>query len=640
MPAKVQKPKIVKQKEAIKGQRRQTKKALRRLKLHKVACFARATMMLSFMVLVAIAVTGVARAVTLEKIANDNGIPQVWQTGSVGNPDTITVPMTYFDQKMDDCPRHGQEHTDRQFEWFYCGYYTPSFQQGLVKDSLGDDGLPVPAYTSQEETSEAGVNYASQWVTGHDPVQESDNFYRWFHEVSGKSKEYDRTITFSKVSDNTYTYGGNNIFPLDDIRRDTDSVSRTDYTEDNHNFSFTAHTTIPIKVEMNGEERFDFSGDDDVWVFLNGELVLDLGGIHTAMTGNFTIAEDGTITSTVDGESVTTKNIGLKKGQVVNLDFFYAERCTSASNTKITITNMNWPIAAESEVEGEIIDNTLVEYTTSISNVDPENILYLTKIASYIEVEDDDGFLGLGSDSLEYTYTPDDDDSWQSVALTVPDNTDTAFTLTTPLTLGQAKTSTDTLYFKYYVRPTKNSGTITNTVSYLTQNKAGDTGITYDYTSTKFAELKDVTPATEVEDEPKDDETKKDDKKDDDNEKLSVTPEKSEVTTKTEKSKKTETTTKTKKTTETKTNKPTKTTTVAVNLPVDATLAEDNVDYGYLPPLGVIAYAPDTGLVTEAVSRFLGSSSFATVILSQVFVMITLAIFSISFAIYFPLRKF
>ena len=60
-------------------QKRMTKKALRELKLHKVACVARATLMLSFMVLVTIALTGAARALALEDIANQNGIPKTWQ---------------------------------------------------------------------------------------------------------------------------------------------------------------------------------------------------------------------------------------------------------------------------------------------------------------------------------------------------------------------------------------------------------------------------------------------------------------------------------------------------------------------------------------------------------------------------------
>lgn len=59
-----------------------------------------------------------------------------------------------------------------------CGLVTTEPQQGIVKSRLGQDGLPVPAYTSKDETIAAGVNELSQNVTGNDPVRTTDNFYR------------------------------------------------------------------------------------------------------------------------------------------------------------------------------------------------------------------------------------------------------------------------------------------------------------------------------------------------------------------------------------------------------------------------------------------------------------------------------
>jgi len=199
--------------------------------------------------------------------------------------------------------------------------------RGVVKSQLGVDGLP-------------------EYVTPNNPAEPSNftgkaNFDKWYR----NDPVYNRTVTSAiDLTRNgaLYTFDSNNVggfFRVDGMGfvPALDAHSKCC----NHNFSFTTETRFWF--EYGGSETFDFSGDDDVWVFVNDVLVIDLGGVHPRLTASFTLdATSGVahVTSQLFNGDIDTK---LTIGGVYEVAMFHAEREETESNFKLTLKDFNKP---------------------------------------------------------------------------------------------------------------------------------------------------------------------------------------------------------------------------------------------------------------------------------------------------------
>jgi fibro-slime domain-containing protein len=96
-----------------------------------------------------------------------------------------------------------------------------------------------------------------------------------------------------------------------------------------HNFSFTSEVRYWFKYDANQTFKLDITGDDDVWVFINKKLAIDLGGVHTPVEGSVTL------------DSTTATKLGLTSGNVYEVAVFQAERQTTSSTFKITLDGFN-----------------------------------------------------------------------------------------------------------------------------------------------------------------------------------------------------------------------------------------------------------------------------------------------------------
>jgi fibro-slime domain-containing protein len=191
-------------------------------------------------------------------------------------------------------------------------YLGPWDDTGIVTDKLGADGKPV--YKS-----------AGQTLSTHGKAA----FDQWYRDVPGTNLHVEYPLVLGGGNGVAYEYDSDKMgvsytpgstdkgfFPIDD-----GSPYATAFGDqgDSHDFSFTVE--IHTSFTYMGGEFFSFRGDDDVFVYIDGTLAINLGGVH------------GPETAQIDLDT-----LGLTKGEGHTLDFFSAERHKTGSNILFTTT--------------------------------------------------------------------------------------------------------------------------------------------------------------------------------------------------------------------------------------------------------------------------------------------------------------
>jgi len=178
---------------------------------------------------------------------------------------------------------------------------------GIVAAALGPDQTPVYAGPAEGTVTTTGAA----------------NFATWFHDTANVNMGQTLTLQFLRdpskpIDPNAYYYDSSTMgcatarcpgfFPIDG------QLLMNEGNPHNYHMTFELH----LQFKYHPGDVFTFIGDDDIWVFVDNKLALDLGGTHNEVTGQ-----------------VMLDSLGLTEGQTYPLEFFWCERHVTGSNLRI-----------------------------------------------------------------------------------------------------------------------------------------------------------------------------------------------------------------------------------------------------------------------------------------------------------------
>ncbi|HEU4730757.1 MAG TPA: DUF4215 domain-containing protein [Kofleriaceae bacterium] len=261
-----------------------------------------------------------------------------WQCDAINQPPapTLTIPILY-----------------RDFLYFRTtvpGTGSPDFENlnpgtvvtGLVQSTLGPDSEPVFRRNGNPQALNGPTNFC-WWYhqTGCGTPTATNPFDKLvFLDAAGTPT----TLTLTQTAPNVYEFDDQTFYPVDGLGWNAGPNPQIDLDDDDHlphNFSFTSELHYPFTYQSSSSPTFSFTGDDDVWAFINGHLAVDLGGVHNPTSDSITL------------DPTTAQQLGLVNGGMYSIDLFQAERHTSKSTYHLTLSGFVHTVSACAPICGD-----------------------------------------------------------------------------------------------------------------------------------------------------------------------------------------------------------------------------------------------------------------------------------------------
>lgn len=150
-------------------------------------------------------------------------------------------------------------------------------------------------------------------------IASADSFAQWFSDAPGKNTLAPLYLTMTKDSSGAFVYSTSDFTPIDGQMYGNQGAGH------NRGFSLALDATATY-AQCTGQ-YFEYAGDGDAWLFVNGKLAMDMGGTHAG-----------------GRQVVDLDRLTLSNGAPVRLQFFYAQRSSSAQfslKTNMVLTSGN-----------------------------------------------------------------------------------------------------------------------------------------------------------------------------------------------------------------------------------------------------------------------------------------------------------
>lgn len=188
----------------------------------------------------------------------------------------------------------------------------------LLEPQLDAEGKPVFRDSIGCPWSQTNPHVCADWTPTQKVIESKASFDQWYRTVPGVNQEFqkDLVLTETPAGSGNYVYESNEFFPLGP----QEGFGTTPRNGQNRNYLFT--TEIHLTFTYKAGQTFSFRGDDDLWIFINDKLALDLGSMHNPAEG------------VIDFDAQASE-LGIVPNRVYRMDVFHAERHTQVSSFRI-----------------------------------------------------------------------------------------------------------------------------------------------------------------------------------------------------------------------------------------------------------------------------------------------------------------
>lgn len=179
----------------------------------------------------------------------------------------------------------------------------PDFQTAGAQNKFGH----VLNMVTMDLSSEGKPVYNPTRPSSKDTMVSATRFNQWYKDDPAVNASAPLTLTLDNglgaTKGGVYSYSTNKFFPIDGQFFGNQNLKDATGKSRNFHFTFELHTNFTYKPG----QKFTFIGDDDVWVYVNKKRVIDIGGVHSAVTGAVLL---------FDGKAFVTKTHFVTGGDV------------------------------------------------------------------------------------------------------------------------------------------------------------------------------------------------------------------------------------------------------------------------------------------------------------------------------------